>query len=71
MTIHEFKDFKEAISVINELLKYGNHRGECKFDMPNGACSKHVNAGKRREKKAVKFMVNSGYIPGTKLQTRE
>jgi hypothetical protein len=60
------KNLKEAIDVINELLKYGTHRGACAFTMPNGACVKHVNAGKRRQKKAVRFVLNHGFIPGSK-----
>jgi hypothetical protein len=61
------KNLKEAIDVINEMLKYGTHRGECRFDTPSGACSKHVNAARRREKKAIKFMVAQGFAPGSKL----
>lgn len=60
------KDLVEAISVINELLKYGNHRGVCAFTMSGGSCAKHFNASKRREKQAVKFMIGHGYIPGGK-----
>lgn len=61
------KKFVEAIDVINDLLKYGKHRGECKFTMPNGACVKHWSAHQRRDKRAVKFMVANGYIPGGKV----
>lgn len=60
------KNFKAAIDVINDLLKYGTHRGACSFTMPNGACAKHIKAYKRREKRAIKFMIDSGYIPGSK-----
>lgn len=61
------KKFTEAVDVINDLLKYGKHRGECKFTMPGGGCIEHYNAHQRRDKRAVKFMVNNGFIPGSKV----
>lgn len=57
--------FNEAINVINELLKYGSHRGKCDFTLGKG-CAKHLKAHKRRERLAIKFMVANGYIPGSK-----
>lgn len=64
---------EEAISVINELLKYGAHKGKCtnidQFGVhdPLESCEKHVRAAKRRENNAIKFMTRQGYIPGGKV----
>ena len=61
------KLFLEAIDVLNEMLKYGDHKGKCtNVGNPFDSCTKHLSAAKRRENRAVKFMVRNGYIPGSK-----
>lgn len=65
--IKKSKLLVEAINVINDMLKHGNHRGKCtNVGNPYDSCTKHINAARRREIRAVKFMVRNGYIPGSK-----
>ena len=41
--------FPSIVQAAGQMLEYGKHEGECIFDMPNGACSKHWAAMQERE----------------------
>jgi hypothetical protein len=47
----------EAIAVIEELLKYGQHDGSCtNADDDDGACVRHLAASARRQAAAETFL---------------
>lgn len=54
--MHPVLAAKEATRIIKVLMKAGQHRGKCKFNMPGGSCSKHFAAYNRRLSRAKRFL---------------
>lgn len=50
------RDTGELINSLRGLVKAGTHKGKCKFDMPNGSCSKHFLAYEKRLQRANKIL---------------
>ena len=50
-----------AEGVIRELLKGGEHDGDCTNDFTEGPCWKHVQAQEEREEEAKEFLVQARY----------